>query len=277
MKYSSLVFFGLVIAFCGSTSFGGPLTTAARETAEAVVRQFGKEAVEEGVEKFAIRLESLAAKYGDDALAAARKAGPRGVAAVEAAGKQAPLVAKILSREGDRALSLVDDAARMELVARYGDDAAEALIRHQGVAAPLIQQFDTVGAKALSQLDAQNARRLAILADEGTLGQIGRSRELLDVVGRYGNKAMDFIWRNKGALVATTALTAFLADPEGFLNGTRQLTEVIGEHVVAPATAAAAREIAPRVNWTLVLLGGLGILVVYSLAKYYLRQRLSFR
>jgi hypothetical protein len=255
----------------------GPLTVAARESAEAIVRQWGEKAVNEGVEKLAVRLESLATRYGDDAFTAARKAGPRGVAAIEAAGERAPLVAKLLTREGDRALWLVDDAARVQLVAKYGDDAAEALMRHQGIAQPLIAQFDTAAAKALSQLDVQNARRLAMLADDGSLAAMGRTPELLGVVSKYGDRAMDFIWRNKAALATSAALVAFLTSPEEFLDGTKKLAQVVGETVVVPTTTAIAKEIAPHVNWTVVSLGGLGILFTYWLGKSYLRQKLLLR
>lgn len=257
-----------------STVSAGPLSVAARESAEAMVRQFGKDVASEGIEKLAVRLETLATRYGDDAFVAARKVGPRGVAAIEAAGERAPLVAQLLSREGDRALSLVDDAARLQLAAKYGDDAVEALIRHKSLATPLISQFDTFAAKALAQLDAQNARRLAMLADDGTLKSIGRTPELLGVVGKFGNRAMEFIWNNKGALATTAALVAFLNSPEEFLNGTKQLAQVVGEAVIVPTTTAVAREIAPHVNWTWATLGLAGIASVYWLAKSYLRAKL---
>lgn len=266
------------IVLCRSSeAVAGPLTVAARESAEAIVREWGEKAVAEGVEKFAIRLESLAAKYGDDALNAARKVGPRGVSAIEAAGERAPLVAKLLTREGDRALWLVDDAARLQLVAKYGDDATAALLRHQGIAQPLISQFDNAAAKALTQLDAQNARRLAMLADDGTLAAMGKTPELLGVVAKYGDRAMDFIWKNKGALATTAALVAFLASPEEFLDGTKKLAEVVGEAVIVPTTTAIAKEIAPHVDWTLLALGGLTIVALYWLGRQYLWQKLTVR
>ncbi|MFM8402757.1 MAG: hypothetical protein ACKOAH_33435, partial [Pirellula sp.] len=49
--------------------------------------------------------------------------------------------------------------------------------------------------------------------------------DLLGVVGRYGDRAMDFIWRNKLTLAGGTALAAFVANPEPFLDGTRELVE----------------------------------------------------
>lgn len=276
MRWLQIIWLASFCVGClsATVSLAGPLTVAARESAEAVVRTFGKEAATGGIEKLAVRLESLATRYGDDALKAARRAGPRGVAAVESAGSRAPLVASLLSREGDRALWLVDDVRRLDLVAKYGDDATEALLKHKSLAEPLISQFDQVGAKALSQLDGQQARRLAMLAENGELAAIGQTPELLSVLSRYGDKGMDFVWRNKGALAATAALTAFLADPQPFIDGTRQLTQAVGEHVIEPSIATVAREIAPRIEWTWLALGVVAILAASGLLKFLMRQRL---
>jgi hypothetical protein len=41
-----------------------------------------------------------------------------------------------------------------------------------------------------------------------------RHAELLEVVGRRGDAAADFLWRNKGVLAGGAALTVFLANPE---------------------------------------------------------------
>jgi hypothetical protein len=55
-----------------------------------------------------------------------------------------------------------------------------------------------------------------MLAEDGTLARTGRWSELLAVIGRYGHRALTFVWRNKGALTVTTVVTAFLDDPEPF-------------------------------------------------------------
>ncbi|MFM7149731.1 MAG: hypothetical protein ACKO23_07805, partial [Gemmataceae bacterium] len=44
----------------------------AREAAEYVLGKFGKQAVGEGVETFARKIETLAVKYGDEAVEAVR-------------------------------------------------------------------------------------------------------------------------------------------------------------------------------------------------------------
>ena len=93
----------------------GPKTAAAKEAAEYIAQKFGLEAAESSVETLASRMESLAVKYGDDALAAARRAGPRGVQAVEQAGEHAPLAIRLLQREGDDALWVAGHSDRQSL------------------------------------------------------------------------------------------------------------------------------------------------------------------
>jgi hypothetical protein len=72
---------------------------------------------------------------------------------------------------------------------------------------------------------------------------------------------------------------AFLADPEPFIQGTRDLAAVVGENAVKPmiettgkVTEAAVREAAPeiakRTNWTLIFL--VVIVVPLAIAGYWL-------
>jgi hypothetical protein len=100
---------------------------------------------------------------------------------------------------------------------------------------------------ALSRARARpgTVRRLAILAEDGTLARSGRWDELLAVIERHGDRAMDFVWRNKGALTVATVLGTFLADPEAFLGGGRELVAGAAQEATQPladvADAAASR------------------------------------
>src|SRR5947208_3262448 len=69
----------------------------------------------------------------------------------------------------------------------------------------------------------RGARRRAILAEDHTLATLGRTGDVLAVVGRHGDRALDFVWRHKGALAVGAVLAEFLADPAPFLDGTRRL------------------------------------------------------
>ena len=58
----------------------------AREAAEYVLRKFGKEAAEGGVETLSRKIEVLVAQHGEEAIVAVRKVGPRTFRIVDEAG-----------------------------------------------------------------------------------------------------------------------------------------------------------------------------------------------
>jgi hypothetical protein len=261
----------MFVAACLPTpAFAGAKTQAAKEAAEYVLRKFGKEAAEEGAEKLAVRIESLAAKYGDDAVRAVRKGGPRALRAIEKSGKYGSQAAELLGRHGDEALWIVESPGRLKLFAAYGDDAAEAMLKHKGLAEPLIESFQKPAGRALAAIDGRNARRLSMLAESGDLAKIGRTDALLDVIGRYGNRGMDFVWRNKKTLAVAAALTAFLADPQPFIDGTSQLAE----NFARPVAETIGGEVARRADWTWLGIAAIVTAAAYLALKFVVRERL---
>lgn len=220
----------------------------ARELAEAAMKKFGKEVAEEGAERLAGRIASAAARHGDDALSAVRQVGPKALHLADEAGENAPRALRLLSRHGDEAAQVLSDPRGMALFARYGDEAAEIMMKHKGIASDLLTSFGENGVKALGAVSPRNGRRLAILAksDANVSG-------LLDVIARHGDPAMDFVWRNKGALAVGTTLTAFLANPEPFINGTSQLVDTAARNVVKPVVQETAQAVSMLI-WTLLVL-----------------------
>jgi hypothetical protein len=145
----------------------------------------------------------------------------------------------------------------MALLSRYGDDVAEVLIKHKGIAEPVLASLGEPAVRAMGAVGTQGGRRLAIMAQGGELAALGRTPELLEVVARQGDRAMDFIWRHKGVLAGGAALTAFLANPEPFLDGTSDLAGTVAESTVKPAVVAAgnvAQEAAGFARWALTIL-----------------------
>ena len=96
---------------------------------------------------------------------------------------------------------------------------AQLLVRH----GPGLIRLGSAAARVAAPLSSRNARRLAILAESGALAKTGRSAAICDLIERRGDQALDFVWRHKGAMAVAATLTAFLADPDPFLAGTRQL------------------------------------------------------
>jgi hypothetical protein len=137
----------------------------------------------------------------------------------------------------------------MAIFVKYGDQAAEAMIRHKEIAEPVVAAYGQSAAKALAAVDAQNGRRIAMMVHDGDLARIGRPRELLDVVGNYGDRAADFVWKNKGALAVGVTLVAFLHEPKPFIDGAKDITTVVAQNTVKPI----AEEAAKQINWTLVV------------------------
>jgi hypothetical protein len=248
----------------------------AREAAEYLMRKFGKEATKVGVETLTRKIEALAIKHGDEVFIAVRKVGPRTLRLVEDAGEHGTESVKLLARYGDDAVWVVTKKNRMAIFVKCGDDAAEGMMKHGEIAEPLLTSFGKPAAGALKAVSSQNGRRLVMLAEDGQLAKIGETPELLEVVAKHGDRAADFIWRNTGAVTVTAALTAFLADPELFLDGATDITKIMAENAVKPIADVPGRvasEAARNTNWTVVVVCCVCVLGVFSGARLWLRHR----
>ena len=238
-------------------ALGGGRSVLVRETIEAIVGKIGKETAKEGTEALAKGLEAQLARHGVAVLDAARQVGPSAVRLVEEAGEHGAVAARLLARHGEKAIGLIRSRRSLALIARHGDAAAEAILKHPGIAEPVIEALGQPGVKALNAVGTRGGRRLAQMVEDGSLSRMARTREVLVIVERFGDKAMNFVWKHKGSLTVASVLAAFLADPEPFLRGVRDITKSVAEHAVTPLAAApteVAREAVRQINWTLITL-----------------------
>jgi hypothetical protein len=235
---------GAAFLVVATTTIAGVAGTAAREAAEAIFAKFGKGAAGQTVEEIASTTTRTVAKHGDGALPLLRKSGHAGFTALESAGDKAPSVIKLYARKGDEAIWVISEPKKLSIFLKHGDSAADALLKHPGIADTLIGRYGDNAVGALNSISRQSAQRLNIVADEGLLQASSRSSELLPVIRRYGDEAMDFIWKNKGALAVASVLASFLADPQVYIAGAKDL---IVNPLVAP--------IAMGTNWTLIIAG----------------------
>jgi hypothetical protein len=212
---------------------------AAREAVEYLFRKGSKEAAAEGAEALTRRLAGAAARHGDDAFRAVRRVGPRALKLADDAGEHGARAMRVLAKHGDDGVWLVSRPRALGLLSRYGDDAAEQLIRHKGVAEPLLERFGGDALGALRNVGPRGGRRLAMMLDSGELARIGRTPELLGAIGKYGDGAMEFVWKHKGALAVSATLAAFLANPPAFIEGAEDITRTVAENAVRPVAAAA--------------------------------------
>jgi hypothetical protein len=233
---------------------GTVVRNAARELVQLLESRFAREVAEEGAERLEVRVATCLERYGEDAATALKRVGPRaGLAALEKFGAPA---AKLLGEFGDEGARLlaIEGAPAVRIAARYGREGVELMTKHRGIAAPIIEQFGDDGVRALKSLAPDSAVTLRRL--EESIRQSGRGTDLLGVIETYGDRACQFLWRNKGVIFGAAALAAFLRDPEPFLAGVKEIAAV----TIAPVAKAAAE----KANWTVIILGAivaLGLIV----------------
>jgi hypothetical protein len=234
----------------------GPVSTAIREAAEVILAKFGKGAAGQTIEEVTESTAKAVARHGEDALSLLRKSGHAGFTALEDAGAKAPDVIKLYARRGDEAIWIISEPKKLAIFIKHGDSAADALLKHPGIADSLIGRYGGDAVGALNGLSRQSAQRLSMVAEDGLLAATTQSPELLPVLGRYGDKAMDFVWENKGGLAVTTVLATFLADPQAYIYGAKTL---IIDPIVSP--------IAKNTNWTLIVAGVLMVILFPFVAR----------
>jgi len=249
--------------------------TLAKDAADYVLKRFSRQAVREGAETLARRIEALAVRHGEEAFQAVRRVGPRTFRVVEEAGVHANQAVQVMARHGEHGVTWVLSRPQgMALFLKHGDRAAATLVKHAGVAEPIIEHLGAPAIRALETAGPQAGRRLGMMLKDGELARIGRTPELLEVVARHGDRAMDFLWRHKGILVGGTMLAAFVANPEPFLEGTR----IVATNVVRPVAEVpgkVAQAVAGNTNWTLLLLVVILIAAGCVAVRYGRRWRLA--
>ena len=269
----------LALSMAAPPARAGVESAAIREGAEYVMRKFGKEVTQElgqqAEQVLARKMETLATKYGErEAMAAVERVGPRAFRLVEEAGEDAaPQAVKLMGRVGDDAVWVIGRKRSLSLFTRYGDDAADAMLKHREIAEGLIEQFGASSARALKAVDGRGARRLAMMAEEGQLTAIPQRAALFDTIGKYGNGAMDWVWRNKGALATAGVVAAFVHNPQPFIDGTVKVADIAGDKVVKPVLGTVAGGVATRTNWTIVLCSLIGVTATY--AAWRVRRRVA--
>ncbi len=229
------------------------VTKNADDIAELLMRKSAAKAA--GIsDDLAERLAPLAASHGNQLNEVTKKIGTGVFSILDDAGEHAPHALRMLSQHGDRAISLASRPEALKLVSRHGDEVAEALIKHPGVAETVIAKLGKSAAEAVQALEPRSARRLALMHSGGDLDRMGQTEAILALIGRGGDRAMNFIWEHKGSLTVATTLTAFLADPEPFIDGSKDITiaaldnsaQAAGEFtqaVLAPVAEATAESL----------------------------------
>lgn len=246
----------LLVMALTNTSMAGPFGAAVRETGEFILSKFGKGAAGQTVDEVTEATAKIVAKHGDEALPLLRNAGHAGFTALRNAGKNADDVIKLHARKGDDAIWIISQPGKLSIFLKHGDSAADALLKHPGISDSLIPRFGDEAVGALNSVSRQNAQRLSMLDKDGFLTATPRSKELLPVIRQYGDEAMDFIWQNKGSLAIASVLGTFLANPQAYISGAKELT-------------------VESIPWTAVFIFTIVLLVVLYFFRHRLRAWIS--
>jgi hypothetical protein len=256
LKFALLVICG--VSLVAGEARASVAAKAVNETVEYVTKKFAKETAEEGLEVVTKKIEQFVAKYGDEGVEAVKKLGPNAMKVAAEAGEHSATAIKAMARFGDDGIVWIAQRPEgLKLAAKYGDDAAEALVKHKGIAEKLVENGGEAAARALKAVDPQNARLLARMADDPASAALTYNPKLLDVVGKYGDNAVQYIWRNKGKLSVAAVLATFVANPKPYIDGLSDLSQA----AVAPVSDAVASGV--RSSWSfmiwLVVLAGTAV------------------
>ena len=220
----------------------------ATEAAEEVVARFGAKAAGRSVPALARRIESYAARYGEETFLAVRRVGPRAFELADAASGHGTKAMRLLARHGEAgATCVLKRPGAMAQFIRLGEEGASVLVKHPGIAEKVLEKSGLPAVRAMAAVGPRNGRRLAMLLEEN-VGKSARWADVLEIVARYGDRGAAFVWNNKGALAAGTALTAFVANPEPFINGTKDIAKVAGDATVGVSKAAGEHVVAPVIG-----------------------------
>lgn len=241
---------------------------AIRELAEFVFKKFSKELGEESIETIAKQIDNVVARGGQQAIEAIQKVGPRAFHWIDDAAVDAPMAARLIAKYGEQAEWVVTNPVRRSFASQFGDDAALAMIRHGAPAEQVLEVGGRSAANALANLSPRFGRQLAMLCDESATRKLVQNESVQGLIGKSGDRAMAFVWKNKGALLVTATLTAFLADPDPFIDGTKDLAQIAATNAVHPI----ANRVASGTNWTLTLIVLSFLLTTYMGIRFWISR-----
>jgi len=133
------------------------------------------------------------------------------------------------------------------------------------------EAIDALGKSAVGALNASGtpeARYIAMLQKDGIIKAREQGDELLDLIIKYGDRVMAFIWWNKEALAVTAGLGTVIANPEAYIDGGKEL---FVEGVSRSATEM-GNNVARNTNWKMLGIAGIGVLGALAAWRTRLRR-----
>ncbi|HMO50087.1 MAG TPA: hypothetical protein PKE26_05140 [Kiritimatiellia bacterium] len=265
------VFWGLMAAPApGSVvTVGG---RAVREAVEYSLKRAPSKAMGRLLNESPEAVGKVISRYGDDGIHVVdRFGGPAMKVLLENPDDVGRSAMRMMTKHGDEAVKMAQNPAGLRIMVKESDEMFKAMAKTRHQAYPVLAQHGELGAKALNNLTPARQRELIRLHQERRFSEADFDK-LLKVVGNYGNKGMDFIWRNKGALVVAGGLTAFVANPEPFIEGIRKLGEGFVREFIRTLGEVAGKAM-DRVNMNVVVGALIGLFGLRMAIRGWWRNR----
>lgn len=215
-----------------------------REVAESVAEQLGKTGSKELIEQASKDLAEVTARCGDEAPVAVERHGASALRVMKNAGNEAgDYLPRAINQYGSDAIRLAESPAGRAVLREGNQSVIKALAKHSESALPMIRDVGESAARALGNVDYVNGRRLIQMHRDRSFSQADFD-QLLRVVEKYGDRACEWIWRNKKVLTTAGAVAVFAKDPMPFIDGVIDLARVL----FGGPIEAAVRAVIQRVN-----------------------------
>jgi hypothetical protein len=260
MRFQMKIFLaGYLLATCTGSVHAGVASVAgkgSREVAEIVLKNGGREITEEALEKTTLQLSRVVEKCGQEALPVCKKYGPKALRVLYDAGDDGgTYLVKAIDQYGDDAIRAGATRLGRSVIREGNELGIRNVARFNDQIVPLMRRYGSSADRAFAALtETRDAQRLLLLEAEKIIPSI-KFGELLDVVGKYGQKGLDFIWKNKGPLAVLDVLVTFLKDPEAYINGVKDLVTAV---VVGPdGKGGVVNAVTQAIPWSTLIIGGL--------------------
>ena len=204
----------LLVALSSTASFaiiGNATGKTIREATEYIAKRFGIELRREGKKQVA----RFIAEHGDDGIRALKNVGPQ---VIELTARHGDDVARMCAAHSeDAALYLarnIDEA--LPVWRKFGKEGTDMMIKHPGLARPLLEEFGKNGLPVAKRLSSDNLERFLLLTSKAA-GKKGK-QALLGKVLNTGDDVIEFLWKHKWKMAAGATLYTLLKDyEEGFV------------------------------------------------------------
>jgi hypothetical protein len=212
------------------------------------------------------RVENLMTKHGISALQAIKKAGPSAITILERDGSRVMLDALKLGGRNFANEALTSPALIRKVLKKCGPEAAEVIAKHPGAGARFLFRVGPKGIPVAKSLSRKALEDMVGLSDD--IYKSGYAPGFWKVLGKYGDRASDFIWRNKGAIFVAAVAASFIRDPEAYLSGARKIGQSVAEGVGRGLSGSVG-----SFPWGIAVPGLVLVLAMACYLKFFWRRR----